>query len=162
MPRSTCASAACSLREHDSRATRRASVRCGEPVQSGRRTLIDRDEKAQVAAIDLRAGRKRQGIDGLCVGAAHISAAGMALLDEADWEQPVRVDVRPWLERAECEFLTGDFDTAEQLIGELLQRAPSKVDRAAVYLLKISTLYREGTERASRRQRARLPAPVRH
>ena len=41
------------------------------------------------------------------------------------------------LERAECEFLTGNFDTAEQLIVELLQRGASKVDQAAVYHLKI-------------------------
>src|SRR5260370_10196290 len=42
-----------------------------------------------------------------------------------------------WLERAECEFLSGDFDKAEQLIAELLQRGDSKVDQAAVYHLKV-------------------------
>ena len=31
----------------------------------------------------------------------------------------------------------GDFDDAEQLIGELLQHAASKVDRAAVYRLEV-------------------------
>ena len=41
------------------------------------------------------------------------------------------------LERAECEFLTGNFEQAEQLIGELLQRGASKVDQAAAYQLKI-------------------------
>jgi predicted ATPase len=41
------------------------------------------------------------------------------------------------LERAECEFLTGNFDTAEQLIGELLQRGTSKVDQAVAYHLKV-------------------------
>src|ERR1700693_5416035 len=41
------------------------------------------------------------------------------------------------LERAECEFLAGNFDTAEQLIVELLQRGASNVDQAAVYHLKI-------------------------
>ena len=42
-----------------------------------------------------------------------------------------------WLERAECEFLSGNFDTAEQLIGELLQRAASSIDQAAAYSLKV-------------------------
>src|ERR1700719_782068 len=41
------------------------------------------------------------------------------------------------LERAECEFLIANFDKAEQLIGELLQRAASKVDQAAAYHLKV-------------------------
>jgi predicted ATPase len=55
--------------------------------QLGRGTpgLIDRDEKAQVATIDLRAGRKAK------ASAAYASArtyftAGMALLDERDWD----------------------------------------------------------------------------
>ena len=38
------------------------------------------------------------------------------------------------LERAECELLTGDLDTAEQLMVELLQRALSKSDQAATYI----------------------------
>ncbi len=42
-----------------------------------------------------------------------------------------------WLERAKCEFLTGNFEKAEQLILELLQRAASKVDQAAVYQVKV-------------------------
>jgi PAS domain S-box-containing protein len=42
-----------------------------------------------------------------------------------------------WLERVECEFLSGNFDKAEQLIGELLARAGSKVDQAAAYQVKV-------------------------
>jgi predicted ATPase/signal transduction histidine kinase/GAF domain-containing protein len=98
--------------------------------------LIHRDDKAGVAAIDLRAGRKAK------ASAAYESArkyfsAGMALLNDEDWGNQYDLMFRLWLERAECEFLTGHFDTAKQLIGELLQRAASKVDQAAVYNLQI-------------------------
>src|SRR5260370_34471108 len=41
------------------------------------------------------------------------------------------------LERAECELLSGNFDTGEQLIVELLQRGESKVDQASAYHLKV-------------------------
>ena len=61
----------------------------------------------------------------------------MALLDERDWDGHYELMFRLWLERAECEFLTGNFDTAEQLIGELLQRGSSKIDQAAAYHLKV-------------------------
>jgi predicted ATPase len=44
-----------------------------------------------------------------------------------------------WLERAECEVLTGNFEKAEQLIGELLHRAVSKVDQAAAYHVKVQS-----------------------
>ena len=43
-----------------------------------------------------------------------------------------------WLERAEAEFLSGNFERAEHLIQELLPRGVSKVDKAAVYNLKVS------------------------
>ena len=61
----------------------------------------------------------------------------MALLDERDWGSQYDLMFSLWLERAECEFLTGNFDKAEQLIAELLQRAASKFDQAAAYRLKV-------------------------
>ena len=102
----------------------------------GAARLIDRDEKAQVATIDLRAGRKAKASAAYASACVYL-AAGMALLDERDWSSQYELMFSLWLERAECEFLTGNFDTAEQLIVELLQRGASKVDQAAVYHLKI-------------------------
>jgi PAS domain S-box-containing protein len=98
--------------------------------------LIDRDEKRQVAAINLRAGRKAKASAAFESARAYL-VSGMALLDERDWSSHYELMFGLRLERSECEFLTGNFDTAEQLIAELLQRAASKVDHAAVYHLKI-------------------------
>jgi predicted ATPase len=61
----------------------------------------------------------------------------VALLDESDWSSQYELTFSLWLERAECEFLTGALDTAGQLIDQLLPRAASKVDAAAVYCLKV-------------------------
>ncbi|HKB62574.1 MAG TPA: AAA family ATPase, partial [Burkholderiales bacterium] len=102
----------------------------------GAARLIDRDEKARVATIDLRAGRKAKASAAYASACAHL-AAGMALLDESDWGSQYELTFSLWLERAECELLTGNFETAEQLIVGLLQRAESKVDKAAVYHLKV-------------------------
>jgi PAS domain S-box-containing protein len=102
----------------------------------GASRLIDRDQKRQVAAIQLRAGRKAKAsaaFESACV----YLASGMALLDERDWSSQYELMFGLQLERAECEFLTGNFDTVEQLIVELLQRGASKIDQAAVYNLKI-------------------------
>jgi predicted ATPase/transcriptional regulator with GAF, ATPase, and Fis domain len=105
-------------------------------LNRGAALLVDRDEKVRVAAIDLRAGRKAK------ASAAYTSAqeyfsAGMALLDERDWSSQYELTFSLWLERAECELLNGNFDKAEQLIVNLLQRAASKVDQASVYLLQV-------------------------
>ena len=61
----------------------------------------------------------------------------MALLDNRDWSSEYEVTFSLWLECAECEFLTGRFDAAEELIAELSQRAVSKVDQAVVCHLKV-------------------------
>jgi predicted ATPase len=89
-----------------------------------------------VATIDLRAGRKAK------ASAAYASAGGyfsarMALLDESDWDSHYKLMFSLWLERAECELLSRNFERAEQLIVGLLQRGASKVDQAAGYRLKI-------------------------
>jgi PAS domain S-box-containing protein len=98
--------------------------------------VVDRDEKAQVATIDLRAGRKAKG------SAAHESArvyiaTGMALLDDQDWTDRYELTFNLWLEGAECEFLASHFDTAEQMIEELLRRGATKIDKAAAAHLKV-------------------------
>jgi PAS domain S-box-containing protein len=102
----------------------------------GAALLIDRDEKTQVATINLRTGRKAKASVAYASACLYLAAA-MALVDERDWSSQYDLMFSLWLERAECEFLTGDFDTAEQLIGELLEHGASKVDQAAAYHLKV-------------------------
>jgi hypothetical protein len=63
--------------------------------------------------------------------------AGMAALDDSDWGSQYELMFSLWLERAECAFLTGDFDEAERLIAELLRRGTSKVNLAATYHLNV-------------------------
>jgi PAS domain S-box-containing protein len=106
-------------------------------LNRGAARLLDRDEKAQVATIDLRAGRRAK------ASAAYASAcvyflAGLVLLDERDWGSRYELMFSLRLELAHCEFLTGNFENAEQLIVELLQRATSKVDLASVYTVEVS------------------------
>jgi PAS domain S-box-containing protein len=105
-------------------------------LNRGAGRLVDRDEKAQVARIDLRAGRKAKASAAYASARTYFSA-GMALLSERDWDSQYALTFSLWLERAECELLSGNFDKAEQLIAELLRRAASKLDQAAVYHLKV-------------------------
>jgi predicted ATPase/signal transduction histidine kinase len=102
----------------------------------GATLLADWDERAQVATINRHAARKAKASTAYASACVYL-AAGMAMLDEKDWGNRYELMFSLWLERAECEFLTANFDIAEQLIGELLQRAASKVDQAAVYHLKV-------------------------
>ena len=102
----------------------------------GAARLIDRGEKRQVATIALRAGRKAQASAAYASACVYL-AAGLALLEDGDWDRQYELKFSLCLGLAECEFLTANFDRAEQLIGELLRRGVSKVDQASAYHLKI-------------------------
>ena len=130
-------------------------------LNRGAARLVDRDEKAQVATIDLRAGRKAKASAAYASACVYF-AAGMALLDERDWGSQYELMFSLWLERAECEFLTGNFDKAEQLIAELLQRGSVESRPGGRLPPEGPAPYREVGKPASRRQRAHVPAPVRH
>ncbi len=98
--------------------------------------VLDRDEKTRVATINLRAGRKAKGSAAYASACAYF-AAGMALLDETDWGRQYNLTFSLGLEHAECELLSGNFETAGQRIAELLQHGASTVDQAAAYHLKV-------------------------
>jgi PAS domain S-box-containing protein len=105
-------------------------------LNRGAALLVDHDEKVQVAAFNLRAGRKAKA-SAAYASAREYFAAGMALLDEGDWSRQYELTFSLWLECAKCELLSANFEDAEQLIRELLRRGASKVDQAAVYHLKV-------------------------
>jgi len=105
-------------------------------LNRGAGRVIDRDEKTQVATINLRAGRKAKASAAYTSASAYLSA-GMALLDQSDWSSQHALTFSLWLECAECEVLSGNFKEAEQLIVELLRRGASKVEQAAAYRLKV-------------------------
>jgi PAS domain S-box-containing protein len=103
----------------------------------GATLLIDRDEKARVATLDLRAGRKAKASTAYASACVYL-AAGMALLDESDWERQYELTFSLWLERAECEYLTGQFAAAEPRLSLLSTRARTTVDSAAVTRVRIN------------------------
>ena len=75
-------------------AARRASVRCREPVQSGRRTA-DRPGRESAGGDDRPAGRtKSQGVGGLCVG-VRVSDGRHGGARRQRLGQPIRTHVQP-------------------------------------------------------------------
>jgi PAS domain S-box-containing protein len=114
-------------------------------LNRGAGRLIDRDEKAQAATIDLRAGRKAKASAAYASARAYF-AAGTTLLDERDWAGQYELTFSLWLERAECELLSGNFDIAGQLIAECLQRAASNAAFADATCLKISLHVLQGEQ----------------
>jgi PAS domain S-box-containing protein len=96
----------------------------------------DVEERLRVASLNLRAGRRAKSSTAYTSARLYLTT-GIALLGSAGWEKNYELAFGLHLERAECEFLSGNPEIAEQLIAELLERTVSKTDRASVYRLKI-------------------------
>ena len=105
-------------------------------LNGGAALLLDDDEKAQVAAIDLQAGRRAK------ASAAYDSAlkyiiAGADLLGDHGWASRHSLIFALELERAGCEFLIGELAAADRRLVELCKRAINAVERASVACLHI-------------------------
>jgi predicted ATPase/signal transduction histidine kinase len=105
-------------------------------LNSGSALISDPDEKERVAKLNLRAGKKAK------TSAAYTSAciylsAGMGLAGHDVWQRSYQLAFCLWLERAESEFLAGNFDAADIFISELLDRSRSTVDKVAAHRLRI-------------------------
>src|SRR5258708_25874166 len=78
-------------------------------LNRGAALLIDPDEKAQVATINLRAGRKAKASTAYASACTYLST-GMTLIGPAGWISRYELAFSLWLERAECEYLSGNHD----------------------------------------------------
>jgi predicted ATPase len=105
-------------------------------LSHGAALISDPDERGLAADLNLRAGRKAKASTAYA-SAVNYFSAGMALLGPSGWATRYDLAFGLMLERAECSLLSSQFDETERLITELLRRAASTVDRAAVYRLKI-------------------------
>ncbi|WP_437968916.1 AAA family ATPase [Sorangium sp. So ce260] len=88
-------------------------------------------ERADLAALNLRAGRRARAA-AAHESAAALFAAGMALLGEDRWETQYELTYDLSLERAHSAYVTGSFEEAERLLEELMDRARTKTETAAV------------------------------
>jgi PAS domain S-box-containing protein len=106
-------------------------------LNGGLRLISDLEEKERVAELNLAAGRRAKATTAYGSACIYL-AAGMDLLGSQSWKRKYQLSFALYLERAECEFLNGNFELSERLVSELLERAATKVDKAAAYRQKIS------------------------
>src|SRR5580698_3264244 len=105
-------------------------------LNRGAALLIDRNERVQVARIDLKAGRKAKASAAYDSARAYFSA-GMALFDQGDWSSEYELQFSLGLECAECELACGNSEKTSQLIAEFLPRAATRIDAARVCNLQV-------------------------
>lgn len=100
--------------------------------------LIDlEDEMEIVAELNLAAGRRAKASAAFASAVAYFSA-GISILPEGSWESLYDLTYALHLERAECEFLSGSHEEAEESFPSLLARARTNMDKSKIYHIKIS------------------------
>jgi PAS domain S-box-containing protein len=105
-------------------------------LNRGADLITEQEERERVAELNLIAGKRAKASTAYVSACAYLGT-GMTLLGSEGWTSRYELALDLWLERAECEYLSGNFDAAEPLISELLARAASKIDKAAAYRLEI-------------------------
>jgi PAS domain S-box-containing protein len=105
-------------------------------LNAGGALLADQNEKDRVAELNLCAGRKAKTSTAYAAARNYLSV-GVNLIGSDAWERTYELAFGLWYERAEAELLIGNFSEAEKLISVLLEKAGSKVDRAAVFQLTV-------------------------
>ena len=100
-------------------------------LNRGATLITARDEREQLAELNLIAGKRAKASTAYTSALAYL-VAGRALLAEDCWERRHELIFALELDRAECEFLTGELAETEQRLAALSTRAANTVERATV------------------------------
>ncbi|MEH2413704.1 AAA family ATPase [Nostoc sp.] len=98
--------------------------------------IIEQTEKNELVRLNLIAGKKAKAYTAYTTAKIFFSVA-MNILAENAWFEQYEQTFILFRERAECEFLTGNLEQAEELFQLLFIKAASSVDKSNIYMLQI-------------------------
>ncbi|MHC5614409.1 MAG: AAA family ATPase [Nostoc sp.] len=98
--------------------------------------IIEQIEKDELVRLNLIAGKKAKASTAY-IPAKNFFSLAMNLLAENTWIEQYAETFTLFRERAECEFLTGNLEQAEELFELLLLKAKSHIDKSNIYILQI-------------------------
>ena len=105
--------------------------------------LLDPGERVRLAELDLEAGRRAQATMAYRSAALYF-ADGQGMLPADGWRSHYSLSHALALERARCEWLSGDFGAAEDAIAVLMAESRSRVERAEAYRIRVDLLTTQG------------------
>ena len=103
----------------------------------GAALITRQEEREQVAELNLIAGKRAKAATAYA-SALQYFTAGRALLAENGWERRYQLTFDLELNRAECEYLTGELASAEERLSAMSGRARTTRDSAAVTCVRLN------------------------
>jgi predicted ATPase/signal transduction histidine kinase/DNA-binding NarL/FixJ family response regulator/tRNA A-37 threonylcarbamoyl transferase component Bud32 len=112
-------------------------------LNAGRLLITEKAERLKVAKLNLKAGQKAK-LSTAYQPAAQYFAIGMSLLPEKAWQEYYELAFGLHKERAEVEYLSGEFEQAEALYPIALSHAQSVIDNISIYLVQANQYLLQG------------------
>jgi PAS domain S-box-containing protein len=100
-------------------------------LNRGAALITSRDEREQTAEFNLLAGQRAKASTAYASALTYL-ITGAELLNDDCWERRHELIFALELNRAECEFLTGQFSVADERLAALSSRATTTVEQAMV------------------------------
>ncbi|WP_338581786.1 AAA family ATPase [Pseudomonas sp. MAG733B] len=105
-------------------------------LNRGAALLTEQNERVQLAGFNLMAGQRAKASTAYASALNYLST-GAQLLDEDGWTHRHELMFALELNRAECEFLTGQLSVADERLTALSKRAATTIERADVACLQM-------------------------
>jgi len=98
----------------------------------GRRLIVDKQEKHDLAQLNLKAGQKAKDATAYSAALQYLRTIGQ-LLDEDLWNFDYEFALAVHKELIEVEYLNGNFSRSEELINQSLQQVKSVLGKTEIY-----------------------------
>jgi PAS domain S-box-containing protein len=105
-------------------------------LNRGAALITEQDEREQLAGFNLLAGQRAKASTAYASALTYL-VTGAEFLDDDCWERRHGLIFALELNRAECEFLTGQLSVADERLVALSHRAATTVERALVACLQL-------------------------
>ncbi|AGW93902.1 ATP-binding sensor histidine kinase [Cupriavidus sp. DF5525] len=103
-------------------------------LNRGAALITQQEERDQLAELNLIAGKRAKGSTAYASALTYLNI-GVALLAEDSWDRHHEIIFALELNRAECEFLTGELSVADERLAALSDHATTTVEQAIVACL---------------------------
>ncbi len=108
--------------------------------------LIDSpEEKHEIARLNLLAGKKAKASTAHKTAVKHLTL-GMKILPENSWKTNYELAFSIYRERAECEYLNGNFEQGKELFDIAISNANSKFDKSDIYSIEMNLSMTQGED----------------
>lgn len=98
--------------------------------------ITDQAEKYELANLNHIAGKKAKSSTAYETATNHFEI-GLELLPEDKWTIDYDLTLSLFLEKAECEYLNGNFEASEVLFDKIINNVKTDMEKARVYNIKI-------------------------